>query len=549
VRFSRLVLTNFRSFGPEPAEIEFAAEENLVGVVGANNAGKSNLIDAFRLVLGQRRDVGESDFWRRNTDVDLKVELFLAEPLKVTSIFKSTDEVIGFYFRAHRLSKGDDRGVIQTDHYAYKDKYKVYVPAATIRSSKPADPEAVPRSSRPEPANNLIRRLGPTYYLGPSLADDLKLIGRGPLARLLDLYRDAFEAEHNTYTLPSGEQVPSIEAYRRFMSRLDEILRTPKLTAIEERLTLNLRAFLGPAERQASVIIGLPPARDLLRRLLRLEIADDPEIGPLLVDSLGAGYRSLLRIALIQNYVDIGGTDKPAVFLLEEPEAYLHPHLRRHFRRSLESLAEQGHTIVLATHDSAFVDIARPRSFVRLARGADLRSVVFSCDETVDLSYERVARKLRGYGNEELPFARVAVLCEGQDDAAVVRVLADRLGIDLDALSVTVVDCGSRDKLARLHQAHRTAWDSVSRSDGQRYDQDGFRQLGRKEGKKTVEHAVAIWRWIAFAEDIERALGTQKQASGNLDHLVAVVEALSLPPVVGSELEALAESLQALCLT
>jgi hypothetical protein len=63
-RLERVELTNYRSFGPGTTVIEFPDQENIVALVGANNAGKSNLLSAVRLALGGgRRDAGDpSDF-------------------------------------------------------------------------------------------------------------------------------------------------------------------------------------------------------------------------------------------------------------------------------------------------------------------------------------------------------------------------------------------------------------------------------------------------------------------------------------------------------
>lgn len=43
MRFERIEIRNLRSFGSEKTVIEAGADRNLVAVVGANNAGKSDL--------------------------------------------------------------------------------------------------------------------------------------------------------------------------------------------------------------------------------------------------------------------------------------------------------------------------------------------------------------------------------------------------------------------------------------------------------------------------------------------------------------------------
>lgn len=189
MRFRQLVLTNYRSFEPDRVEFDLPEAGNLLALVGANNAGKSNIVDAFRIVLGQHRPSppAETDFWRRNTEDELRIELFLREPLKLVNIYKGTDTVTGLYYRAWRRVQADERGILDSEHYSYDEKGETYVPPATVGGKKQPEPDAVPRPWRPAPASEVIRKLGPVYFFEPSLTEAFRLTGRGALARLLDL--------------------------------------------------------------------------------------------------------------------------------------------------------------------------------------------------------------------------------------------------------------------------------------------------------------------------------------------------------------------------
>ena len=103
--------------------------------------------------------------------------------------------------------------------------------------------------------------------------------------------------------------------------------------------------------------MALPTAEEMLASALRLRVQDDEYSPRLPIDRLGAGYQSLLRVAILRTYADMAPEDRPAVFLVEEPEAYLNPHLRRFFRSTLVKLAEAGNDVFLTTHDAAFVSL------------------------------------------------------------------------------------------------------------------------------------------------------------------------------------------------
>ena len=51
MRLSKLVLSGFKSFADHT---EFRFDEPIIGVVGPNGCGKSNVVDAIRWVLGER---------------------------------------------------------------------------------------------------------------------------------------------------------------------------------------------------------------------------------------------------------------------------------------------------------------------------------------------------------------------------------------------------------------------------------------------------------------------------------------------------------------
>jgi predicted ATP-dependent endonuclease of OLD family len=307
-----------------------------------------------------------------------------------------------------------------------------------------------------------------------------------------------------------------------------------------------LRAVLGPTATGARVSLAMPTAEELLADILSLHVQDDEASPVLAVDRLGAGYRSLLRLAILRTYADLSEQTRPGVFLIEEPEAYLNPHLRRFFATTLNKLAARGNDVLLTTHDPAFVSIADYRSVIRVAKHEG-RSVVYRCTARLDFSYERVAAKLRRAGNAEVLFAQKAILCEGQDDAAATRALLDRLGIDPDSRSISVVDCGSRDNLPdyvtlldELHIEPLVITDGDATTIKTKTD-------GTAKKVKAVEDAAA-GRMFRFTDDIETALGTTKRGRDNTAHLVGLIEALDLDALPEEhEIVKLTEKLRQFC--
>jgi len=548
VRIERIEITNLRSFGPAKEVVELPTDSNLVAIVGANNAGKSNLMVALRLALGdaRRADLDPADFHQLDITEEVRVDVHLRAPLKKENIFHNTDEIHGFFYRAWRGDRGEDKGRLKFENYCFDAAGSTYRPPAAVkRGSGPVDPDADPIRYLPAPASRIVPLLGRVHYLTPNLYRAFATSGYGVLAQLLDLYREDFRSAANKYTMPDGSEILREEAYDRFANRLRDILRTPKLESIEQSLSSNLSAVLGPTATGAAVSLAMPTAEELLADILTLHVQDDEASPALAVERLGDGYRSLVRLAILRTYADFAQQTRPAVFLIEEPEAYLNPHLRRVFSATLTNLAELGNDVMVTTHDAAFVSVADYPSVLRVAKEKGC-SKVYRCTAQLDFSYERVAEKLRRGSSAEVLFAQKAILCEGQDDVAVTRTLLDRLGVDVDSCSISVVDCGGRENLPDymklLDQLHIELL-VVTDGDASKIAEKDDRTAQNVEA---VEKAAA-GRMFRFAEDIETALGTTKKRN-NAANLVGLVEGLDLDHLPAEdEMAQLAQAVMRFC--
>jgi putative ATP-dependent endonuclease of OLD family len=123
---------------------------------------------------------------------------------------------------------------------------------------------------------------------------------------------------------------------------------------------------------------------------------------------------------------------------MDEPEAHLHPHVQRLVYRDLLRADGAPRTVILTTHSPHVASVAPLRSLVLLRRrgntstAASSAGVEFAPEDAADLQrYLDVTRA-------ELVFGRGVLLVEGDAEKFLVPVFARRLGIDLDALGITV---------------------------------------------------------------------------------------------------------------
>jgi energy-coupling factor transporter ATP-binding protein EcfA2 len=222
----------------------------------------------------------------------------------------------------------------------------------------------------------------------------------------------------------------------------------------------------------------------------------DPEVP---IEFAGAGAWEALFLASVL------GEPSASVVVLDEPAVALHPSLQRQVGAHLLSAPAQ---FVVITHSAELLPLAEATgvSLVRLDRDDKSATRAWPLHEACRV---KMTRKLVAKGNERLPFAWRAILCEGQDDVEAVMALAERMGVDLRQRNIAVTDCGSRDNLPDY------VWFCAEL--GLKYlavmDADASKPDARPKAQ-AVREAVTLRRGgelTEFPENLETTFGVTKQ--------------------------------------
>jgi ABC-type multidrug transport system ATPase subunit len=440
---SSVTIRNFRGIKDLDLSIEPTAPCILIG---PNNSGKSTVLDAIGMCLGAAKFskyvISDEDFWRpeKGDEADefvISVQFASAsegalpavkggvgDPIEVNGVRvigkKGDSSITRHLIDSHGdeilLNKGTP--ISKANQGAYKGfglTGRSYARLADIQKWLPEVWQLDAKS------------IYPSLYEWKS----------GPLQKVLRLYKDDLLA--SKWTTPSGKAMPDA------LSQIQHFLGTQALPTPYWRDTLSAKmrekfqSYLGE-QSGFQMAPTLSPVESWILSQLRIDVT--PAAGLASVDSrrLGDGWQSLLRMAALELAQELAGKER-ILLLMEEPETYLHPHLRRRFRKIFSRLQNSGHQCIVTTHSPELISFAESQQIVRLRMTAG--GTVKNTYPTSTATALKNEEKLHERGNHEMVFANLAVLTEGKGDEFAVRMGLEKTRIDCDALSISVVDCGS----------------------------------------------------------------------------------------------------------
>ncbi len=498
MRLSRLEIRNFRKI----KELTLLFPRGLSVLVGENNAGKTTVIDALRLMLFSGRDfeavrLQEDDFRRNSGD----------SPIEVSCTFCDLNDDDEVRFQECLVDKGDGQFEATLNARAEFN-------AETRRANVKLWGGETEGGLLPA---NIYDRLA-TIYLQP-LRDPESGLRPGrysQVSRLIDSLTD--ESDHGQFEDIAKEANTRIRGLKPVQDAKSDLDTQMSQIAGDELTQKTELIFSDPVFHR--IIAGL-----------------QPEIDGLPFSLNGLGYNNLVFTAATLGTLRRSDKYSHRSILVEEPEAHLHPQLQVLLLRHLAEVAREKEgnevQVIASSHSPILASQAPIDSIISIHEKDDSVTAFSVCSVDYEPNLKKKLQRFLDATRAELFFARRIVMVEGIAEALLLPVLARIAGGSLKDSAVTVLNADGinfnaflplfgKDKL-NLPVAILTDGDDKTRSgtpsaaaSGLKANEESVPNLRVEYGEVTFEHELA-------------------KSSEILPHMLDAFEILH--PIVGAKLK------------
>jgi putative ATP-dependent endonuclease of the OLD family len=488
MKLRKLTIKNFRGIGF--AEIDI---ENFTTLIGPNNIGKSTILNAIHLVLDNKKPkledwpehkpcneimeiiciLGEIEEWEQRKPAISNLLHQNSLKIRMRAEWNAEKTDYSYEYAVYNTEQQYPWSE-QTYSQSVKDQkcksiFKILgIAKASEFSEKIQELEEYVKTNMPEEikesedwhtkkfANSLQQAVPHIMYVPASfkIEDELKSTSNSPFSFL--------------FTNKLFPKVKNDQTYKDYIVKANSLQKKLKGQA-EDGSEID---GLGEALAQVSTTLNQILDFDSKVRLAVGDIDVEPlfmKAATLLIDEefetslqyQGSGVQRALAFAMLESNAsvesEVQGEQRTVIVLYEEPELYIHPHLMRRLKNTLQTRSESPKwQVICSTHSPFLINLAeKPESLKLIKRDAgnkrvvhQVRSDIFEISEKYnERAALRAALDFHPTVCESL-FAKRAVIVEGDTEVAVFSMaseLATKLNItDHIHKDTTVISAGGK---------------------------------------------------------------------------------------------------------
>lgn len=474
MKLKHVVIENFRSI--KHMEFDFP-DSNLLVLVGANNAGKSNIIRAVNNILGP-------DWWSPDR---LEMYDYYARDRQnriFISLTFDTGDIVRFEWDERKCAYQAFIYYFGVDKRYLSNEFKAKCPCTYLGADRSFD-----------------RHM--SFYDWTLLGKIRKTFHRrsANIAKELD---EKFNEIVGLFDQVSG--------FREFKRDFDEFFKEIQAD-IPLKVSVDFKPFT-PSNYFKTMQV----------------LVSDPSQGQVDLDlnELGEGTRNLVLLALLRSYalhLLQQDDEEGGILALEEPEIYLHPQAQRNLFRVLREIANSGIQVIISTHSSHFVDTEYFDSIGLVQKVDDpdregcqhtvitlvtKKALVEHCYKTGvpkgKSTVENITEYYKSTSNYRLNeafFARFVILVEGETEELALPEYLAAAGLDCDQRGVSVIAVQGKNQIPKYWRLFgKFGIPMLVVFDN---DDDGTDNKGRDNSKRKSNKNLAV----CFGLSLEQILHTK----------------------------------------
>ncbi|WP_026709185.1 ATP-dependent nuclease [Flavobacterium frigidarium] len=408
---SNIHIKNFKSIKNQEFELS-----NFTPLVGYNNAGKSNILEAIKWVL-RKSSLSTSCFNDITQPITMiaKIEgitIDILDNIEQTHRARIEPFLQNEILTIKRIQETPGQGVAQiklmvldpNDGITWQNN-----PAGIDNAIKDLFPEPIHIGAM-ENSEEDISRSSTTSTIGKLLAEII-----GPIE------------------LQYGEQVNAALGGLKQILDAEGIHRAPELVSFDQEINGKLDAFF--PDITVKVHIPTPELKEVFRKGT-IKVYENLLPNPKDVSSLGHGAQRSIQMTLIRHLANLKllaqQNRTTTLLLIDEPELYLHPQAIEILRKSLNILSTQGYQVIFSTHSPFMITqkdvgntvLVRKNSLLGTFKRTTLKSAVPTVEQ---IAQHQLTLMYSLSNSSNILFSEKVILVEGKTENKLLPLIIEKV--------------------------------------------------------------------------------------------------------------------------
>lgn len=433
----RVRIKNFRSI----ADLSLSLSQTNV-LIGANNSGKSNFLEAINLALGQRKTVSIDDIYVANNEI-----LEKSKSATIDIMLRPIDNRgnISPHFSDFWLSTFTEAWVTTGDPIGDYVGIRTTIQYDTLRSDYILIRKQIKDWGTSIDTAQISGRKAFTADMNEYIFSFYMNAQRDAVEDIRD--RKSYFGRATTAVDLSAETISSIE------QQLDAV-NTQIVSSIPalNQTTTRLSAITSTMDTAESVVSIEPLARKISDLHKGIDIVyQDGNAAKMSISQHGMGTRSWVSFLTLGAYIDwfrqhqLADDPESDIFIMltmEEPEAHLHPQAQRKLYGQLCNFSGQR---IVSTHSANIVAQAELNDLIHFEK-VDGKTTAhrFNASQHTAEDIRRIRREVIS-SHGELLFSKAIVLCEGiTEEQALPVFYRAKFGVDPVFNGINIIGIGGQ---------------------------------------------------------------------------------------------------------